>query len=352
MTDEPKVIVVGGSQAGLVAGHYLANARIPFKILDAASRVGDAWRHRWDSLTLFTAARYSALPGLAFPGDPEHFPGKDEVADYLEHYAQRFELPVALDTRVRSLEPDGDGYTLDTTTGTYQAAQMIVATGAYQKPYVPPIAQDLDEDVLQLHSADYGNPDQITGRRVLVVGAANSGAGIAEDLAATHRVALSVGTKLPHLPPRLLGKSLHFWGDHLGLIGASLDSWRGRTQRGDLLVGPSLRRLSRRHGIELVGRTYSARGHTVRLQGQRDIEVDSIVWATGYRPDYTWIHVDGLFDDAGFPIHRRGVTNAAGLYFLGMKDQYSRGSSLIYWVKDDAAHIVNQLNTQSKTNST
>src|SRR5712692_81812 len=258
--ESAEVIVVGGGQAGLVASYYLAQAEVPHLILDAERRTGDAWRRRWDSLVLFTVARYSALPGLRFPGDPEHFPGKDEVADYLEDYARTFELPVRLDNHVTSLERSNGGYRLHSDSGAYEAAQVIVSTGAYQQPYIPPLAQNLDVDVVQLHSAGYRNPDQISGADVLVVGAANSGAGIAADLADGHRVRLSRGGRLRHLPRRILGKSLHWYGDHLGMIAAPVDSWRGRTQRNDFVVGPSLRQLSRRHGIELVGRAVDAGG--------------------------------------------------------------------------------------------
>lgn len=342
MTDHAEVIVIGGGQAGLAAGQYLSRAGISFLILDAGSRVGDAWRRRWDTLRLFTVARYSALPGRPFPGDPEHFPGKDEVADYLEDYARALELPVRSDSRVTTLEPTGSGYRLETTAGTYRAAQVIVATGAYQQPHIPSIATQLGADVFQVHSAAYRNPDQIPGRRVLVIGAANSGAGIAEDLAATHQVVLSQGSRIPHLPQRLLGKSLHFWGDRLGLIAAPLDSLRGRTQRGELLVGPSLRWRARRHGFQLVDRTVGADGRTVRLADEHQVETDAVVWATGYRSDYSWLP-GSVLDPTGVPIHRRGVTDASGLYLLGMKDQHSRGSSLIYWVKHDAAYVVDQV---------
>jgi len=343
---QTEVIVVGGGQAGLAAGYYLSRAEIPFLILDAAPRLGDSWRRRWDSLQLFTAARYSALPGLDFPGDPEHFPGKDEVADYLEAYAREFELPVRLSSKVTSLRPSNGGYRIETSCpyglGPYEANQVIVASGAYQRPHVPPIAEKLGAAVTQLHSAEYRNPEQVPARDVLVVGAANSGAGIAEDLSSSHRVYLSRGTRIPRLPRRILGQSLHFWGDHLGLIGAPLDSLRGRTQRGDVLVGQSLRQLARRHGVELVGRTVDAEGSTVRVEGDRAIEVGTVIWATGYRSDYSWIRVP-VFDGQGKPRHRRGVTDSPELYFLGMKDQYSRGSSLIYWVKEDAAYIVDQV---------
>ncbi len=342
MVERTEVVVVGGSQAGLVAGYYLARAGLPFVILDAGPRVGEAWRRRWDALKLFTVARYSALPGLPFPGEPEHFPGKDEVADYLERYARTFDLPIRLGSRVFSLELSNGGYRLETASKVYEAAQVIVATGAYQQPNVPAVSEKLSQDVVQLHSADYRNPDRVPAGAVVVVGAANSGAGIAEDLAASHRVVLSQGSRLPHLPHRLMGKSLHWWGDHLGLIGAPLDTWRGRTQRGDLLVGPSLRRLARRHGIELAARTVDADGRTLRFEDGHEVEADAVVWATGFRPDYAWIKVPVL-DDGGTLMHRRGVSDARGLYFLGMKDQYSRGSALIFWVKHDAAYIIERV---------
>jgi len=340
--ERAEVIVVGGGQAGLAAGYYLSRAEIPFIILDANQRVGESWRRRWDSLQLFTVARYSALPGLEFPGDPEHFPGKEEVADYLEEYARHFELPIRSDSRVTSLQASNGAYRLNTHSGSYETDQVIVSTGAYQRPYTPPIARKLDGDVGQFHSSDYRNPAQISGTDVLVVGAANSGAGIAADLARDYRVRLSQGGRLRHLPRRILGKSLHWYGDHFGLIAAPFDSWRGRTQRNDFVVGPSLRQLERRLGIEVVGRVVDADGRIVRLERGREIEVDAVVWATGYRSDYAWIGVPVL-DEQGAPIHRRGVTDSPGLYFLGMANQYSRGSSLIYWVKDDAGYVVDHL---------
>ena len=266
MTEQTEVIVVGGGQAGLTAGYYLTQAKIPFVILHADTRVGDSWRARWDSLTLFTPAVYSDLPGLPFPGDPEHYPGKNEVADYLERYAQTNELPIRYDSRVSSLAPADGGHRLQTQSGVYAAANVIVATGAYQRPYMPPISEQLSDEVSQLHSAAYRNPDQITAHQALVVGAANSGAQIAEDLAQTHHVHLSQGARIPRLPRRVLGKSVHWYGDHLGLITASLDSLRGRTQRGDTLIGTSLRQLKHHHGVELVARTVDAHDHTARLQ--------------------------------------------------------------------------------------
>lgn len=241
-----------------------------------------------------------------------------------------------------SLEPADDGYRLQTGSSVYEAARVIVATGAYQRPYMPPISEQLSDQVTQLHSAEYRNPSQLPARHVLVVGAANSGTQIAEDLAPTHHVHLSQGGRIPRLPLRMLGKSVHWYGDHLGLIAASLDSLRGRTQRGDTLIGTSLRALKRHHDVELVDRTVDARDRTVTLNDGRELEVETVIWATGYPDDYSWIHAPVL-DPQRKPIHRRGVTQSPGLYFVGMKNQYSRGSSLIHWVRHDAEFLVEEL---------
>jgi putative flavoprotein involved in K+ transport len=289
MSERTEVIVVGGGQAGLTAGYYLRQTGIPFLILDAEPRSGQSWRERWDSLVLFTVARYSELPGLPFPGDPEHFPGKDEVADYLETYASTFELPVRHNARVLGLERRDDRYRLSTESDSFEARQVIIATGAYQKPHLPPLADRLSDAVMQLHSAAYRSPKQIPAGTVLVVGSANSGCQIAVDLTdGGHRVHLSRGQRLPTLPYRILGKSLHWWGDKLGLITAPLDgSLRGRTQRGDLLVGTSPRQVARRHGVELHARTVAADGTTVRFADDRNLQVDTVIWASGYRSDYS-----------------------------------------------------------------
>lgn len=343
MEERFDVAVIGGGQAGLTAGYYLRRSGIPFVILDGEARVGDAWRKRWDSLELFTAARYSALPGLRFPGDPEHFPGKDAVADYLEHYAKAFDLPIRLASRVTRLTRAHGRYRIETNGSACEADQVLVSTGAYQLPRVPPFAEKLDAEVRQLHSGEYRNPEQIEGDQILVVGAANSGAQIAEDLAQSHQVYLARGTRLPRLPRRILGHSLHWWGERLGLFTAPLEgSLRGRTQRGDLLIGPSLRQIARRHGVVLRDRAVDGAARSVTFADGSSLEVQAILWATGFRSDYSWIELPA-FDERGLPRHERGVSEEPGLYFLGMHRQYSRGSSLIAWVRHDARHIVEHL---------
>ena len=343
MAERVDVLVIGGSQAGLTAGYYLSRAEIPFLILDAGPRVGEAWRRRWDSLELFTVGRYSALPGLRFPGDQERFAGKDDVADYLESYAKAFDLPVRLNAEVNQLSAsDGRYRATASDSTTYEAERVIVATGAYQRPYVPELAAALDDSVTQLHSADYKNPDQLPSGDPLVVGGANSGVQIAQELSATRRVRLAVGTKPLRFPRRILGKSLHWWGDHLGIIRAPIGRLRGAKRGGDLLIGTSYRQLSRRHGVELLGRAVEADGRSIKCADGKSVEVDVVLWATGFRPDYSWIEVPVL-DERGEPVHRRGVTEAPGLYFLGMHLQHSLGSSLIGFVRHDAKYLVDRI---------
>ena len=197
--------------------------------------------------------------------------------------------------------------------------------------------------MLQVHTGTYTNPGRIPGRKVLVVGAANSGAQIAIDLADTHEVVLSQGSPLPHGPRRFLGIGLHWWGDKLGIIAKPLDGERGRLHKKTILVGPSLKKISQRHGIELVDRTVDAAGRTMIFEDGHAVDVDAVVWATGFRPDYGWVDLP-IFGDDGRPHHDRGVVDEApGLYFLGMQCQYSYGSGLIWWVKDDAAYLVEQV---------
>jgi putative flavoprotein involved in K+ transport len=338
------VLVVGGGQAGLCAGYYLRDAGIPFAVLEGASRIGESWRRRWDSLELFTVGRYSELPGLRFPGDRERFAGKDDVASYLDSYVRTFELPIRLNAAVSSLaRSDTDGYRATTADGTeYDADQVIVATGAYQRPYVPDVAAELDDSVHQLHSAEYRNPEQLPAGDVLVVGGANSGVQIAQELAATRRVQLAVGTKPLRLPRRIVGKSLHWWGDHLGLIRAPIARFRKSKASGDLLVGTGYRQLRRDHGVELLGRAVGAQAGTVTCADGTSVDPAVVIWATGFRPDYSWVEVPVL-DDHGEPVHRRGVTEADGLYFLGMHLQWSLGSSLIGFVRHDAAFLVERI---------
>jgi putative flavoprotein involved in K+ transport len=331
-----EVIVIGGGQAGLAMGYHLAERGIGFVILDAAEHVGDSWRTRWDSLRLFTPTRYSGLPGMPFPGDPDRYPGKDEVADYLVAYAARFALPVRGHERVLALRRGADGWTAETETGLYEAPQVVVATGPFQRPAVPTLGRGLPAEVVQVHSASYRNPAQLPAGDVLVVGAGNSGVQIAEELSRTHRVHLAVGERMLRLPQRVLGRNLFWWLEKTGVMDVSVQSLLGRRMsRTDTLIGKSPRML---RDVRLHGRAVEVRGDAVLMAGGGRVSPASVVWATGFRPHFGWIDAPVL-DGRGAPAHRRGVSVAPGLYFLGLSWLHTRGSALLGWVGRDAEHL-------------
>ena len=338
------VVVIGGSQAGLAVGYHLARRGLRFVILDAGSEVGQAWRTRWDSLRLFTAARYSALPGMRSPLPDDSYPSKDDVAAYLDSYVTAFDLPVRLGQKVTSLALRDGSYVAKTPGEEFTSNQVVVATGPFQVPFVPPIAHGVDDAVFQVHSADYRNPSQLPeDARALVVGGGNSGFQIAEELAATRPVDLALGARIPSLPQRLLGKDLFWWLTRIGYMKVSVDSRLGRKlARRDVLIGSSQRRL-RRAGVTFRGRLTEVRGRRAVFEDGSEREVDAIIWATGYRADLSWIDVPGVLDPDGRVIHRRGVTAAPGLYFVGLTWQHTRGSALIGFVGDDAAFIAKSI---------
>jgi putative flavoprotein involved in K+ transport len=337
------VVVVGGSQSGLAMAWHLAQQGRRFVVLEAGPEVGHVWRSRWDSLKLFTPAQYDALPGLAFPAPVDTYPTKDPVADYLQAYAAAFDLPVRLNARVTRLSQTDDGFEVHTADQTYRARQVVVATGPFQVPFVPPMAARLDPSVAQVHSAAYRNPQALPDGPVLVVGGGNSGFQIAEELAATRTVDLSIATTYPMLPQRLAGRDLFWWLTRLGLLRVTVNSRPGRRMsRRDFVIGTNRKRLERA-GVRFRPRLVDAEGRTVRFADHRLLEdVGVVVWATGYRPDYAWIHVPGVVRE-GQVVHRRGVTEVPGLYFLGLSWQHTRGSALLGFVNDDAAWLADRV---------
>ena len=339
------VVVVGGGQAGLAMGYHLARSGREFVILEAAAEPAAAWRERWDSLTLFTPARFSSLPGLPFPGDPDAYPVRDQVVDYLSRYARHFELPVELDSRVGRVARNGVGYRVELGDRVYRADQVVIATGPFQVPFVPAIAESLGPAVHQLHSVEYRTPDALPDGPVLVVGGGNTGFQIAAELAASREVHLAIGSRQTPLPQRLLGRDLFAWLEATGLMRRTVDSRIGRRMKDrETLVGSTPRGLRRRHGVELHGRATSAAPGVIRFADGGALEVGTVIWATGFRPDHSWVDAP-IFDDEGRVRHRRGVTDSPGLYFLGLSWQHTRGSALLGWVKDDAEYLARRIDT-------
>lgn len=342
MVERFDIVVIGGGQSGLAAGYYLAEQGRRFVILDQGAEVGHAWRNRWDSLRLITPTPYNNLPGLPFPATSE-FPTKDETADYLKRYAETFSLPVRLGVQVASLKRSASGYRLETNRGAIEAAQVIVATGPFQKPSVPRFSEVLAPEITQLHSSQYRNPGQVPPGEVLVVGCGNSGAGIAKDLARTHRVWLSIGTR-SWMPRRLLGRDLFFWLHRLKMMDVTVESRLGKrlSRMPDPVIGMNPEVMARENGVTLLGRTQAGDGDRIRFVDGRSVRVNSVIWATGFRADYGWIDLPVL-DERGRPVHQRGVTSAPGLYFLGLKWQTRNGSSLLGGVGRDAAFIASRV---------
>jgi putative flavoprotein involved in K+ transport len=334
------VIVIGAGQSGLAAGYHLGRRGASFLLLDAGPEIGSAWRSRWDSLRLFTPAAHDSLPGLPFPAAPGWHPTKDEVVDYLQCYARTFDLPVRLNSPATALHRCDGLFEVSTPTGTLHARQVVVATGPFQQPHIPDIAAHADPQVRQLHSADYRNPGRLGNRsRVLVVGAANSGLQIAAELATTHDVTVAIGSRPTQLPQRLLGRDLFSWLTGAGFFTVPAGSRLARRiqNRGDLVIGSRIGAL-RRRGLHFRPRLVDLRGGTACFDDGSTLDVDAVVWATGYRPDYGWLHVPGVVT-TGAVRHTGGVTDVPGLYFLGLPWQTTRGSALLGFVGRDAARI-------------
>jgi putative flavoprotein involved in K+ transport len=342
-------IVVGGGQAGLAAGYFLAQQGDRFTILDENKRTGEAWRNRWDSLRLFTPSKYNGLPGKPFPKPDFYFPTKDEVADYLEEYARQFRLPVRHRVKVEALTRNDQGYRLSTGAGSFHAGNVIVATGPYQKPYTPAFAQELDPAILQLHSSAYCNPEQIPVQNVLVVGAGNSGAEIGIELARAGKRVWLAGKDVGRIPAdrvgRILGGQPYWWFISRVL---NVNTPIGQKMRSKVLYhGAPLIHVSRQEvldaGIESMPRVSGVLSGKPQLEDGRSLPAEGVIWATGFRPDFKWIDLP-VFDEHGYPRHQRGIVQGApGLYFVGLPFQTALSSALLGGVGAEARYIVQQM---------
>lgn len=341
-------VVVGGGQAGLSVGYHLARHGASFVILDASKRVGDVWRSRWESLRLFTPARFAGLDGKPFPAPPDSFPTKKEMGDYLEAYAREFNLPVRSGVRVDRVSRQGNGFLVVAGELQFEADNVIVAMANHQKPSRPPYADDLNPDIVQFHSIDYQNAAQLRDGDVLIVGAGNSGAEIALEAVRGHKTWMA-GRDTGHVPFRIEGFAgrlllvrlvLRVLFHRILTVATPI----GRIARPKMLHGggPLIRVKPKdlaAAGIRRVPRVAGVRNGLPFLEDGRVLDVANVVWCTGFHTGFSWIDLP-VFGPDGEPEHERGiVAGEPGLYFVGLHFLYALSSEMIHGVGRDAARI-------------
>ncbi|HZG87915.1 NAD(P)/FAD-dependent oxidoreductase [Paenibacillus sp.] len=341
------VLVIGGGQAGLAVGYYLKQMQRDFLILDRGRRTGETWRTRYDSLKLFTPRWFSSLPGLPLNGDREGYALKDEIANYLALYSETFALPILHQTEVTCLTRVEEGwFIVETNRGTMAANRIIVATGPFQNPSIPPFSKQLPGNIVQLHSSEYRNPDELQAGNAIVVGGGNSGAQIAVELSfAGKSTAISIGHHVKFLPITFLGKSIFHWMGKAGIYTCAADSPFGKWLRKqpDPIFGFELKRSIRQSLIQSYPRVVGVEGESLVFHDGRKRTFQNIIWATGFASDYGWIQIAGARDEGGKPLHFRGVSPIPGLYFLGLPWQRNRSSALLGGVGEDARYIVHYM---------
>jgi putative flavoprotein involved in K+ transport len=353
-----ETVIVGAGQAGLTTGYHLKRRGRECVILDAAARVGDQWRQQWDTLKLYSPAQYDGLPGLPFPAKRGTFPGKDEVADYIESYAAHHDLPVRLNTRVEGIKPaPGGGYVVTTAGETFTCDNVVVATGPLGRtPSVPDFANDLDPSILQLHSSEYRRPAQLRDGPVLIVGAGHSGTDIAYEVAESHPTILA-GRDCGQIPVRIESRRMRV------VFPILIFAWRHILTR-RTPIGRKVMPEVRLHGgpmIRVKRSDLAGRGverMEDRVTGVRDgqpvvgdqaVEVANVVWATGFRQTFGWIDLPILGDD-GWPLEMRGVVDSApGLFFCGLSFQYSFSSMVLPGVGRDADYLACKIVDRAKS---
>jgi putative flavoprotein involved in K+ transport len=357
-----EVVVIGAGQCGLAASHDLAKRKIDHVVLEANGRIGDNWRTRYDSLKLYSPAKYDALPGLPMPLPRSAYPSGHQMADYLEEYARHFDLLVRTGVRVDGLSRAGAGHGYIVTAGdrSFEAEQVVMAAGYFRQPHVPAFAADLDPAIRQLHSSDYRRPSQLADGPVLVVGLSHSGADLAHETASHgHRTIVS-GKGHGQLPVSVDSRAGRLGWPVMKFLASNVLTLRtpiGRRMAPEIRKGgaPLLRHRRSdllKAGVELTdARTAGVQDGKPVLADGTVLDVANVIWCTGFRPDYSWIHVP-LLDDEGWPMQDRGVvTSAPGLYFLGLLFQYGFTSMLVVGAGRDAAYVVDRIAARAAQNA-
>ena len=345
-------IVIGGGQAGLSVGYYLARQGSSFVILDGSERVGDAWRHRWDSLRLFTPAIFDSLVGMRFPAPSFYFPTKNEMADYLEAYARHFQLPVRNGVRVDRVTRVGSRYVIDAGSHRFDADHVVIAMSSYQVPRVPAFAKDLAPGILQMHSSEYRSPQQLKPGGVLLVGAGNSGAEIALDVSRNHSTWVS-GRDTGHVPFKIDGLAsrlflMRFIFRFVFHRLLTVKTRPGRSARRKMFTqgGPLIRVKPRQltvAGIQRVSKVRGVINGLPELEDGRTLDVANVIWCTGFGHGLSWIDLP-IFEAGGEPRHESGVAiGEPGLYFVGLHFLHAFSSTMVHGIARDAERIADTI---------
>src|SRR6266542_2470568 len=356
--ERTQTVIIGGGQAGLSLGYHLAQRDLPFVILEANQRIGDSWRSRWDSLRLFTPARFDGLAGMPFPAAGHTFPTKNEMADYLEAYVARFALPVRTGVRVDRLSREGGRYVVAAGERRFEADHVVVAMATYQRRRVPVFAQELDPGIVQLHSSDYRNLSQLRDGGVLIVGAGNSGSEIALEVARAGHPTWMSGRDTGHVPFRIEGMAARLVLAQLVLRFLfhrilTTDTPLGRKARPTIVSrgGPLIRVKPSDlavAGIQRVPRTTGVRSGLPVLADDRVLDVTNVIWCTGFHPGFSWIDLP-VFGADGEPVHHRGVVpDEPGLYFVGLHFLYAMSSTMIHGVSRDAEQVARAIAARAR----
>lgn len=355
-TEHVHTAIIGGGQAGLATAYCLRQRKIPFVILDASNRIGDTWRRRWDSLRLFTPAKFDAIPGKRFPAAPNAFPTKDEMADYLESYVREFEFPLRTGVRVHRLSRQNGRFVLQYDKRQIEADNVVVAMANFQQPRIPEFASDLSPAIVQIHSKEYRNQGQLQQGPVLIVGAGNSGAEIANELAGSHITYLS-GRDVGGVPFKIDGVAARIFLVRFVLRVffhrfLTVDNPIGRRVRQKAISqgGPLIRVKSselKHAGVERIPRVTGVREGKPVLQDGRTLDVANVIWCTGFHPGFSeWIDLPSVRSPE--TIHHRGIVDQEpGLYFVGQHFQYAFSSAMIHGVGRDARYVADAIAARS-----
>ncbi len=346
---ETDILIIGAGQAGLALAYHLKSTSLRYLLVERHSRIGDSWRNRYDSLTLFTPRSFSALPGRKFEGDPQGYATRDEFADYLEIYARHFEFPIHLNQGVCRLERVDGGFQTTTEVGDSFLSQIVVlATGPFQKPKIPAMATQFDPEVRQFTPETYRNATQIPQGKVLIVGDGATGRDIAAELAQTHTVLLATGRSRRLLPEKIFGKSIWWWLDKLGIMGVSSKTALGQYIRKVDPFPARGKRLTalRRKGVQIMKSLVKVDGRTVHFADGETGQIDTVIWAIGYQDNSDWVAISEVKDEAGNFIHDSGISPVKDLYFIGRSWQRTRGSALIAGVGDDGLYLTKHISQE------